>query len=212
VDPIVSPGAQSAHEHAFFGANPIDTVETTDDLRSKPTTCAVSANHSAYWMPTVYRDGVRLPPATARHLLVYYRCKVSNCSAVQGFPDDFTAVAGNAHATTAAENPVLDPDLGGYRCELGGGQFSPRPPQTCSSGYLVVGVTFPTRFGVRLQMYFRWKLPSPDVGTITLGDIGASPITLHADYYFGWERAAFENFLDECIRSNRDCGKNPSIG
>lgn len=208
VDPIVSPGMQSAHEHVFYGAFPIEETETTADLRSKPTTCIVAANHSGYWMPTVYRNGVRLLPATAKHLLIYYRCKIRDCSLAEGFPDDFTEVAGNAHATTADENPVLNPDLGGYRCTLGGGEFTPMPPDTCDSEYLIATVTFPVVGGVRLQMYFRWQLPSSDVGDITLGAIGASPLTLHADYFFGWERDAFENFMDTCIRASVICPNN----
>lgn len=211
VDPIVSEGTTSAHEHAFFGARGVETTETTADLRSKPTSCVETNNHTGYWMPSVYRNGVRLLPATSKHLLIYYRCKVSNCAQVPSLPDDFHLVAGNSGATTASANPVLDPDLGGWRCGTGGGQFAATPPATCSAKVLVAGVTFPSQNGLRIQMYFRWQLPSTDVGTITLGDIGASPITLHADYFFGWDRAAFENFMDRCIRASVACPTNVNV-
>lgn len=211
VDPIVSPGAQSAHEHVFFGNRQVDTVETTESLRSTPTTCVEQSNHSAYWMPSVYRNGVALLPATSKHMLAYYRCRLKDCSQVPSFPDDTKLVFGNANATSPSENPALSAGLGGWRCGTGGGAFAPTPPATCSAQILVASVTFPPVDGLRVQLYFRWKLPSSDVGTITLGAIGAPPYTLHADYFFGWERQAFENFMDRCLRAFIDCKQNPAV-
>lgn len=210
VDPIVSPGQVSAHEHAFFGATPISNTETTADLRTKRTLCVETGNHSGYWMPSVYRNGVRLAPATSKHMLAYYRCR-GTCSQAQPFPDDFHMVIGNSGASSAADNPAFANGLGGWRCGTGGGAFAPMPPATCSARTLVASVTFPVVNGLRIQLYFRWQLPSTDVGTITLGNIGASPITLHADYFFGWDRATFDAFMARCINASKDCGTNPIL-
>src|SRR5215216_3705453 len=57
-DPIFEPVA--GHDHIFFGATlPEVTNDDTDDtLRvGHDTTCHRTANHSAYWLPEVYRNG-----------------------------------------------------------------------------------------------------------------------------------------------------------
>jgi hypothetical protein len=237
VDPIVSPGVPSAHPHVFVGAYPVDMTETTADLRTKPTTFAEQSNHSAIWVPEVREDGVALCMGTTsscggKDALVYYRCVWSDavCSTLPSFVDDTRFVIGNANATSAADNPVFRNGLGGFRCGTGGGAFSATPPTTCDSGVLVLSATagpcinsdgtataFPTNGncpsgftkGVRVQQYFRFWVGTGAVGNITLG--GNPSYTLHSDYFFGWDRAAFENFMDRCIRANVDCGKNPSV-
>src|SRR5438132_5381702 len=73
IDPIVSPGAPSAHEHCFYGAVGVDTTETSADLRTKPSTWVETGNHTAIWIPCVYEDGVLLQPLTSKHILAYYQ-------------------------------------------------------------------------------------------------------------------------------------------
>lgn len=224
VDPIVSPGQVSEHPHIFYGAHPVDMTETSADLRTKPTTCAEPGNRSAYWMPQVKENGVVVPPGTSAHMLAYYKCKTTPCSAVQPFPENFGMVQGNVNATSPSQNPAFTNGLGGYRCGTGGGAFSPNPPTTCSSGIMVVSLTFgdcivggavitdSTCAGTpvpRIQLYFRFNVGAGSVGNITIG--GHAPVSLHADFFFGWDRTTFNNFLNECIRVNRDCGKNPSL-
>lgn len=237
IDPIVSPGGTSAHEHTFYGAVGVDSTETSAELRAKPTTWAETSNHTATWLPTVKEDGVVLKPGTTssgggKHVLIYYRCVFSSsvCASMQAFPEDTRIIEGNANATSEATNPAFQGGLGGFRCGTGGGTFYPRPPATCDSGVLVISFTFgacinaagtehrdpvsggcPTGFrpAPRLQQYFRFWVGTGPVGTITLGD--RPYYTAHSDYFFGWDTAAFENFMNTCIRVNRDCGTNPSV-
>ena len=59
-------------------------TETSAELRTHATTCVETDNRSAFWMPTVEEDGVRLLPGTTasgggKHALVYYRCRHSAC-------------------------------------------------------------------------------------------------------------------------------------
>lgn len=232
VDPIVSPGVTpSAHPHVFYGGGPVTSTETTATLLTKATTCVETGNHSAFWIPEVREDGVPLQPATSKHALLYYRCKhnAATCANMQPFPEDYGQVEGNAKATSAAENPAFDNGLGGFRCGTAIGTFYPTPPTTCTARILVLSVTFGNclRNGVltyqtntacttgggqpvvRIQQFFRFQLPDTEVGTITLG--GNPSYTLHSDYKVGWDPAAFENFLNLCIRVNVDCGTNPNV-
>lgn len=238
IDPIVYPGVNpTPHLHQFYGAGPVKTRETSADLRSKPTTCAETANHTAFWMPVVYENGVALQPGTnakggGTDALIYYRCRfaASICASMQGFPDDTRLVNGNVHAMTAGENPAFRNGLGGYRCGTGGGEFYAKPPTTCSSGVLVVSFTFgacinadgtdsvdPVHGGCpagyrpapRIQQYFRFWVGTGAVGRITLSS--GDPVSLHSDYFFGWDRPVFQSFMTQCINANRDCGTNPNL-
>jgi len=239
VDPIVFPGQVAEHTHQFYGASPVHMTETSAELRTHATTCVETDNRSAFWMPTVEEDGMRLLPGTTasgggKHALVYYRCRhsASVCANMQPFPENFGQVSGNRHAMSAAENPALRDGLSGWRCGTGGGAFSPMPPTTCSSGVLVAGVTFGncllpngtlsdtvnsgcTSVGgrpiLRIQQYFRFWVGIGTVGRITMGGGHLEPYQLHADYIFGWSTAATDNFMRICVNANRDCGTNPNV-
>jgi hypothetical protein len=205
VDPIVAPGARSAHEHCFYGAVGVETVETSADLRSKPTTWVEQANHTGIWIPCIYEDGNLVQPATSKHLLAYYK----PVSCVEQVPPENTA--GVTHEY-------------GYRNTIGGGAFSPTPPASSSSGYLVVTLfwraardlpgagCFPT-----VQAYIRLAIGTGPIGNITLGgpvegvDGALGPTTMHGDYFWAWDRAVFENFLATCVRPGKACGTNPAL-
>ena len=202
VDPIVSPGVESAHEHLFFGANPVHTVETSAELRTHLTTWDVVANHTAVWIPTVYEDGRRLGQFSQHGILIYYKKKSNACNP----PDD---MAGVTHEY-------------GYRGQIGGGSFSLTPPASSSDGALVVRLDFRglRDFGVACftdaTVYIRLNVGAGPIGNITLGgpvagvDGATGPTTMHGDYFFGWDRAAFERFLNACVRPGVTCGRNPT--
>ena len=204
IDPIASPGVRSAHEHCFYGAVGVDTIETSADLRTKPSTWAEPGNHTGIWSPCVYEDGVLVQPATTKNLLAYYK-PIPGTEQVP--PDD---TAGVTHEY-------------GYRCGTGGGTFYLTPPTTCSAGILVVtlfwrgardlGVqNFPT-----VQAYIRLNIGSGAVGNITLGgpvngvNGALGPTTMHGDYMFGWIPSVFESFLAKCVRPGIACGTNPAL-
>src|SRR6266702_8304954 len=189
IDPIVSPGASSAHEHCFYGAVGVETTETSADLRTKPTTWVEQGNHSAIWIPCMYEDGVLVQPATSKNILAYYK----PVACVEQVPPENTA--GVTHEYR-------------YRNTIGGGAFSLMPPASSSSGYLVVTLfwrasrdlpgagCFPT-----IQAYIRLAIGVGPIGNITLGgptlgvDGALGPETMHGDYYWAWDRDVFETFL-----------------
>src|SRR4051812_893588 len=70
-DPIVFPGqAGMSHSHDFAGAHSTRAASTNASLLSGATTCSRPADHSAYWVPTLYQDGVPVHP---REFRAYYR-------------------------------------------------------------------------------------------------------------------------------------------
>lgn len=205
VDPIVSPGQQSAHEHCFYGAVPVTSVETSDHLRGQGSTWKVpSTNHTAIWIPCPYEDGQRLIPSTTKHLLAYYK-PISGTECVP--PDNMAGVT----------------QEGGWRRQTGGGSFSDAVPAG-DGNTIVASVTWrgARDFGVScfptVQAYIRFTRPhGGPLGTITIGgprlgvDGALGAETLHGDYFFGWDRAAFERFLARCIRPGVQCATDAVI-
>ncbi len=210
IDPIVSPGVPSAHEHCFYGAVGVDTTETSADLRTKPSTWVEPGNHTAIWIPCVYEDGVLLQPLTSKHILAYYQ----PVSCTEQVPPDDTA--GVTHEY-------------GYRNTTGGGAFSLNVPAS-STGPLVISLFWRADRDLRVlgtgagagcfptvHAYIRLNVGSGPIGNITLGgpvlgvDGALGPTTMHGDYLFGWTRTVFQNFLDKCVIPNVACGTNPSL-
>jgi hypothetical protein len=204
VDPIIAPGQRSAHEHCFYGAVGVAETETSADLRTKPTTWVETDNHTAIWIPCVYEDGRLLQPFSSKHLLAYYK-SISGTECVP--PEN---MAGVTHEY-------------GYRGATGGGSFSPLPPASTSQGVLVVTLFWrgARDFGVgcfpTVQAYVRLNVGVGTIGSITLGgpvagvDGALGPETMHGDYFFGWDRAAFQRFLDRCVIPGVACGTDPNV-
>jgi uncharacterized protein DUF1996 len=204
IDPIVSPGQRSAHEHCFYGAVGVEQTETSASLRAKPTTWVETDNHTAIWIPCVYEDGRLLQPFSSKHLLAYYK-PIAGSECVP--PEDMAGVSREY----------------GYRGQTGGGAFSLTPPASTSQGVLVVTIFWrgARDFGVgcfpTVQAYIRLNVGVGSIGNITLGGPSLSsegamgPTSMHGDYFFGWDRAAFERFLARCVRPGVACGTNPAI-
>jgi hypothetical protein len=204
IDPIVSPGQRSAHEHCFYGAVPVHMTETSEELRGHGTTWVETDNHSAIWIPCVYENGNLLGPYSAKHLLAYYK-------------------SGPGTECVPPENMAGVTHEYGYRGQTGGGSFSPNPPASTSQGVLVINLMFrgSRDFGVScfptIEVFIRLNVGSGAVGNITLGgpvagvDGAAGPTTMHGDYFWAWDRAAFERFLNQCVRPGVACGTDPNV-
>jgi Domain of unknown function (DUF1996). len=205
VDPIVSPGEQSDHEHCFYGVRGVTNTETSASLRMKPSTWAVGdVDHSVFWIPCVYEDGRLLPPATRYHFIAYYQ-----------------SVAGTEQVPP--ENTAGVSTEMGYRCDIGGGVVTDLPPTTCSGTTLVLSgmmrgerdlhltEPFPKiRVFVRLDRGHSGRLGQITVGGPAIGVDGEmGPDTVHFDYIWAWDREVFRQFLANCVRPDIPCGTNP---
>lgn len=56
-DPIISPGATSAHVHAVIGGTAFQqTMSQTTAVNAKDTTCDKKLDNSNYWQPQLYHQ------------------------------------------------------------------------------------------------------------------------------------------------------------
>ena len=131
VDPIVMPGHTGmSHLHEFFGNTTTNESSTGATLLAGFTTCNDSSDLSAYWVPALFQDGVRVAPIGAR---VMYEGRGADVTA---FPAGFMAVAGRTDQTAAWGCAAP-----GQRLTLG---TSVASVPTCATGSrLVAQINFP---------------------------------------------------------------------
>lgn len=239
-DPIVFPGRPGAsHLHDFVGGSGIDASSTGASLRAGGTTCAMPSDASGYWVPALYKNGVRvLPAGTSKHALFYYRRKgAPSGTMVQPFPLGLKMIIGNANARSPQENPQLGSDIT-FKCGPGSGTNLPAPPTQCSSGIMVMSLRFPNCWDgrnldspdhkshmayprgsrcpsshpvvlPRIESFFRYRVGTGPIGTITLAS--GPYYTAHQDFFNAWDPAVLQNLVTNCMNAQRDCGTNPSV-
>ena len=239
-DPIVFPRLTGAsHLHDFVGGRTTDAFSTRTSLLAGGTSCAMSADASGYWVPALYKDGVRvLPKGTSKHALFYYRRKgAPSGTMVQPFPDGLKIIIGNAKATSPQENPQLGRDII-FKCGPGSTTDLPAPPTQCASGIMVMSLRFPNCWdGVhldsadhkshmaypvngrcpkshpvvlpRLESFFRYNVGTGPIGTIRLSS--GPYYTAHQDFFNAWDSAALQALVTNCLNAQVDCGTNPSL-
>jgi hypothetical protein len=100
-DPIVHPGEPGAsHLHDFFANTTTDADSTVREMTHGRTTCLWDRDTSGYWFPAASVDGVTIVPTFSK--TYYFGVPLSR---VDRIPKGLQIVAGNASATSAAENP-----------------------------------------------------------------------------------------------------------
>jgi hypothetical protein len=159
IDPIVSPGAVSAHLHTFFGNKGLTSTSTPASLQaSASTSCVLPQDTAAYWLPAAC-DGPCNPVAGGDpergpftnviapvKIFAYY----FGTPAVQEaqFSPNLQLIGGDSHAT----GPTGSKQMIEFACGNGGSHSSPvRPaPYDCTAANgvsntdgVVAIVTFP---------------------------------------------------------------------
>lgn len=132
-DPIVMPGKGGmGHLHEFFGNTTTNENSTGASLLTGSTTCNDRDDLSAYWVPALYQDGIRIAPVAAR-----VRYDVAPGTTTIALPVGFMAVAGRTNQSAA------------WGCAVAGSPAvfgtSVAVVPTCAPGsHLVAQVTFPS--------------------------------------------------------------------
>jgi hypothetical protein len=237
-DPIVHPGmAGMSHMHDFIG-NPTTTATSTYTSMTAATTsgCALPADKAGYWVPALYRNGVKIAPSgTGLREQIYYRdndLKVG--TKIEPFPADFRMITGNAMATSVADSPKLGKEIY-WGCSDNSESGKPIAPVNCATGIISLHVGFPNCWdGVLTHSndtaHVRWPssgvcpagythaLPRVierweyRVGTSSSGITLASgpTYTAHADFWNSWNQTRLNSLVANCLNADVDCGKPTS--
>lgn len=221
-DPIVLPGQPgSSHDHSFLGNRTTDAFSTEETLLSGGTTCDRKSDRSAYWVPTLLRNGKPVRPLGAA---VYYRRRTY--APVIPFPLGLRMVAGNA----SAEAPQ-GVDRIWWNCQGDAPKLAEAPVCT-PRGHLRLHVEFP-------ECWDGERLDSDDQSHVVYADEGVCPEThsyalpslmlvvgypvrgnemlsfssggldsAHADAMLAWRDGAQEVLVERCLDERRKCGRN----
>ena len=232
-DPIVAqnrPGM--AHSHDFAGARNTDAFSTNASLLRSATTCSRPADHSAYWVPTLYQNGRAV---NAREFRAYYRGGGFDARAVRPFPKRLRIIAGDAKVTD--ESPYQPLSAVAWACTKPGGGADgdeievPSIPADCSGLPLRARIVFPQCWNGKdldsadhkshMAYASRGRCPAthpvvvpqltlsirywvPNTSGIALSSGGTH--SLHADLMIAWEDGAQEALVKRCINAGVNCG------
>ena len=206
-DPIVYPGQPGkSHSHVFFGNVTTDAASTYESLVGQATSCLISADSAAYWIPALYVDGKAVPPRFAN---AYYLANGAR-GHITAFPAGLKVITGDSHATTPQPTSIL-----GWKCasQLAGGLSS--TPRVCPANvnqvlvmrfpdcwngrdldsadhksHLAIRVrgVCPAGFPValpRLSLNVHYRLPGVTGVTLASGSVYSA----HADFFNAWNQA-----------------------
>ena len=192
VDPIVSPGEPSAHEHEFFGSRTTNADSTYASMTASATTCSTADDTAGYWTPTLFRpDGSRV---RANSLLIYYRGVGGQHT--HAFP---------ANLKMISDRFVIGPNPANLIVKFPG----------CWDG---VHLDSPNH---RSHMAFDTKGPCPashPVRVPTITEVFRYPVNVsgfhlssgpfatgHADFWNTWDQDALETLVDRCLNNTQQC-------
>ena len=215
-DPIVRPGEPGAsHQHEFFGNTTTNADSTYESLLAGDTTCRVAGDTAAYWVPSLFVDGVRVAPIRVN---AYY-LRGRGPGRVAAFPAGLKVIAGDGSATTAQSTAIT-----GWRCSGLRIQALSTTPVDCPGlSHQVLVIRFPDCWNgedldsadhrshmayrvngrcpsgypvrvPRLALNVHYDLPSVDGVTLASGSIYSS----HADFFNAWDQAV----LNRLVRLN----------
>jgi hypothetical protein len=142
IDPIVSPGVASAHEHTFFGSKGLTNTSTPASLQASTagTTCVLPQDTAAYWLPVACNGpctNAITPTNVVQPVKIFGYYFGTKGVAVGQYPANLQMVGGNAHATT----PPTTKQMIEFSCGNGGSHHSPvrTYPYDCTAANGVSG-------------------------------------------------------------------------
>jgi hypothetical protein len=229
-DPIVFPGlAGASHNHTFIGNTTTDAKSTADSLRTGSTTCKPGQDHSAYWIPTLYRNGKVVDP---KGVTVYYGSRLKDPSKTQPFPFGLRMISGDPRIQVDTKdkqgNHFFCAGIGGTVGRTADGVF----PICAKTAELNRQITFPDCWdGKHLDSPDHkahlangiaggvcpasHPVPIPSVSFVIAYPLGTdtSGITLssgtsfsmHADFFNAWEADALAARVRNCVDQGVKC-------
>ncbi len=229
-DPIVYPGQPSATQlHDFFGNRTTNATSSEDSLLAGDSNCAPAADHSAYWVSTLYQDGAPVAPELVTAL---YQGVTSPADAV-AMPAGLKYLIGNSRAAGPEQNPVS-------RWTCAGLPEAHRSFPVCPPGTkLTLRLDFPTCWDgertdspdhrdhlkyptgatcpdshpkalPRLSLVVMYPVNGPGVTLAGLRDglrqIDGAAFTVRGGFLNAWEPGEMERRVTDCVNVGKVCG------
>lgn len=231
-DPIVFPNQPNvSHNHQFFGNTSTSASSTLQSLRLGGTSCSPIADKAAYWVPTLYKNGVAVAP---ERVTIYYQGITAPTRAVP-HQQGLKYVIGNSGATSPDQNPAARWSCLGFsessrdflNCPPGSKLQNYLDFPTCSDGRLDspnhkdhmvfglggVGGTCPASHPIvvpRLEFLITYPVNG---GGLTLGGTrngvnvtNAPGYTFHGDFFNAWDAGELQRRVSNCIVAGYICG------
>ena len=226
-DPIVMHGEPGMfHSHDFFGNAATNAFSTFRSLRRHAGNCLPAADRSAYWAPTLYRNGRAVKPIQVQ---VYYQ-DFFRYGRVLPFPAGLRVVAGSPSATKPQRGIVR------WTCRDDHGAGSATIP-ACGDKPVTLRVSFPDCWdGRRLdspdhQSHMAYNdadgkelgpqhcpashpvvVPALQLNVVYPIHDGAgvklasgSVLSAHADFFNGWQPSALQKRVDDVLNGGKAC-------
>ncbi|MFI6099104.1 DUF1996 domain-containing protein [Lentzea sp. NPDC051213] len=229
-DPIVFQNQSGvSHMHEFFGNRTTNAFSTLTSLRAGSTNCNPVSDRSAYWVPTLYKNGQAVAPDS---VTIYYQGIHDRTRAV-AHPQGLRYVVGNAKAASPAENPAArwscttqsPSDRNFLNCPAGTKVETYLDFPTCWNGRdldsanhrdhmaFAVGLVCPSSHPVvvpRLELLITYPVNGTGLslgGTLNGANVTSVPgYTFHGDFMNAWEPAELERRVRNCINAGYICG------
>jgi Domain of unknown function (DUF1996)/Carbohydrate binding module (family 6) len=231
-DPIVKPGqAGASHIHEFFGNRTTNAFSTLQSLAAGTSNCDPAVDLSAYWVPTLYQNGVPVAPDT---VTVYYQ-GITDPAHARPFPRGLKIVVGNPLATGPDQNPSARWSCLGFpessrdfmSCPAGSRLQTYLDFPTCMNGQLDsadhkshmafalggLGAPCPASHPIpvpRTQFLITYPVHG---GGLTLGGTrngvnvtNAPGYTFHGDFFNAWPDGELGRRVRDCINAGFICG------
>ncbi len=229
-DPIVFPGQVGvSHSHDFGGNLTINASSTPSQLRRGASNCDDPGDRSAYWMPTLYKNGVAINPDRVD---AYYT-NGAKLGTIQSFPAGLRMISGDRLATTAQGSNVTS-----YGCIIGGqAAMQSVSVPTCPAGSaLLLRVHFPdcwngtqsdsadhkshlarslgdgscpAGYPVMVpELVLAYRYPFLGGSGVTLAS--GNQYSAHADFMNGWDTTVFTEHVNRCVNGGIVCVLPPT--
>jgi len=176
-DPLTGMGS---HQHTFAGNLGVKMKSTKQQLMHQRTNCSDPKDHSAYWIPTLMRNGNRLKPYQVN---IYY---VGRGVHRVAFPPGYV---------------VKSKDLR-YACS-NDSSGSPTPIN-CGSGTAQYNITFFSKRFPEVHMMFKFPTNSL-IGVEASSD--HMHMARHGDMFPAFAKGHLQQLIRNCLNAGRTCGR-----
>jgi hypothetical protein len=176
-DPLT--GAMS-HQHTFAGNLGVKMHSTKRQLLTQRTNCSDPKDRSAYWMPTLTKNGTKLKPYQVN---VYY-------------------IRGGRDRVPFPPGYVVKSEDVRYACS--NDPSGSRNPINCGSGTAQFNITFFSKRYPEVHLMFKYPTNSLIGATASSDMMG---MHRHGDLFPAFTKGHLQRLIRDCLNAGRTCGR-----